>query len=620
MQEHITHPEQAQVKTERMTPFARAKYCAGSAAAAGGVAAVLGFGSGSLVLAAAGGIAGAVFSPEIRGVLVDHLPAPREATNRRSKLAWLLTGETPEEEPEDEVLDADNRLMELRAMPYADYLQTPEWQATRAHIFARDAHACRDCGAQHWLEVHHLTYERLGCEQDADLLTLCRECHQKRHPDKSAQGDAMDALQPRRGDAQLLPPSHGSLRAPSSSSFFTFSDVLRKGFVPSLEKIYLATLEDGADVFASSTQLCHVALAGATRGGKGHIKRSLMAQLAYAGAEIYLLDPKYTRWDLESVDPTGRPCPEDWTPYDRFLQNDPTELIPVRKKYQVIGTYLQAANVELDRRLERYGNSKPVGRPIFLFLDELPDIVDNIPDVQTVLKRILRLGAGVGMNVVCLSQDFLVKTLFPQSGGGAVRDCYRTVLYVGGDATTANVLLDMPAREVPENELGKGRVMIRCDVVRPAAKAKSPYVDNAALYHLLGPSTYTQPAEEDEDQVAAYLVSPLQPRETPQPRPYRVQKMPERAPEPRVAPVARSKAHKVYAVEGSPYARKQARLDGLRAMPVSEQGDRRIPALQEVKDTFLDQKPSKRDIQRRFRLTDYQAYELYKQLNPKAVG
>lgn len=437
-----------------VTPFDRAKYAVGSAAGVGGVAAVIGLGSGSIVLAVAAGIGAAVFSPEIRGVLVDHLPAPQGASSRGAKWRWLLTGEVEQgdEEPEDQ-------------------------------------------------------------------------------PEASREDDAMEALQPRphltptlQVDRVATPPGR-SLRTPSSS-FFTFSDVLRRGFVPSLDRIYLATLEDGTDVFVSSTQLCHVALAGATRGGKGHIKRSLMAQLAYAGAELYLLDPNYTRWDRESVDPTGRLCPEDWTPYDRFLQNDPTELIPVRKKYQVIGTYLQAANVELDRRLERYGNSMPVGRPIFIFLDELPDIVDNIPDVQVILKKLLRQGAKVGVNVVCLSQDFLVKTLFPQSGGGAVRDCYRTVLYVGGDATTANVLLDMPAREVPENELGKGRVMLRCDVVRPAAKARSPYVDNEALYRLLGPSTYTPPTDEDDSQPSAYLLSPQTRLVAPEPP---------RPPEPRTA-------------------------------------------------------------------------------------
>jgi hypothetical protein len=28
-----------------------------------------------------------------------------------------------------------------------------------------------------WLEVHHLTYERVGCERDDDLVALCCYCH-----------------------------------------------------------------------------------------------------------------------------------------------------------------------------------------------------------------------------------------------------------------------------------------------------------------------------------------------------------------------------------------------------------------------------------------------------------
>lgn len=308
----------------------------------------------------------------------------------------------------------------------------------------------------------------------------------------------MEALQPK-PRAQLAPPTlgKGSLRAPASRSFFTLSDVLAKGFRPSLQKIYLATLDDGTDVFVPATKLCHGALAGLTRGGKGHMKRSLMAQLCFAGAEVYLLDPHYTQYDRESEDPTGRPCPEDWTPYNAYLQNDPSEQIPVIQKYQVIGGYLQAAKQELDRRLERYGRSLSVGRPVFIFIDELPAIVDNVPEAPGYLKSILREGAKVGVYVVALSQDFLVKTLFPNEGG-AVRDCFRTVLYVGGDAQTARILLDMPAKDVPENRLGKGRVMLRCDTVRPAQEARVPYVDNEALCTLLGPSTYVEPDEEDE--------------------------------------------------------------------------------------------------------------------------
>ena len=376
-----------------------------------------------------------------------------------------------------------DRLTQLATMPYQDYLQAPEWIARAKRIRARDGHTCQDCGRSDVpLDVHHLTYERRGHELDEDLITLCRTCHDARH------GKPEPAAMSR---PQLAPPVQAALRAGvGARSYFTFSEVLASGFVPSLQHIYLMTLVDGTQVFLPTSKMCHVALAGLTRGGKSHLIRLLMAQLCKAGAEVYHLDPHYTPYDLEAYDPAGRPCPEDWTPFLPYLANDPRELVPVEQKYQIIAHYLRGAKRMVDERMVLRGQSRPVGAPVFLFLDEVPAIVDNIPEAPGYLKSILREGAKVGVNVVTAAQDFLVKTLFPNEGG-AVRDCYRTVLYVGGDPTTAKTLLDMAAKDVPENRLGKGRVMGRCDVVRPAQEARVPYVDNEALYTLLGPSTYT---------------------------------------------------------------------------------------------------------------------------------
>ena len=43
--------------------------------------------------------------------------------------------------------------------------------------------------------------------------------------------------------------------------------------------------------------------------------------------------------------------------------------------------------------------------------------------------------------------------------------------------------------------------------------------------------------------------------------------------------------------------------------------EQRIPTLQEVIDAFPDQLPSKRDIMKRFGITDHQAYKLYQELD-----
>lgn len=66
-------------------------------------------------------------------------------------------------------------------LPYSDYLKTEYWQNRRARALLRGEHKCRVCAATTGLEVHHNTYERLGHERDADLIVLCRNCHQLFH-------------------------------------------------------------------------------------------------------------------------------------------------------------------------------------------------------------------------------------------------------------------------------------------------------------------------------------------------------------------------------------------------------------------------------------------------------
>lgn len=63
---------------------------------------------------------------------------------------------------------------------YRRYYESEEWHRTRDRILDRDKNLCRSCGkiATH---VHHMTYERLGKENDYDLISLCNECHKEVH-------------------------------------------------------------------------------------------------------------------------------------------------------------------------------------------------------------------------------------------------------------------------------------------------------------------------------------------------------------------------------------------------------------------------------------------------------
>jgi hypothetical protein len=71
---------------------------------------------------------------------------------------------------------------ELAAMPYHDYLQTPEWRDRRRQAISAAGHCCERCGIYDVpLDVHHLTYARRGNEHPDDLMVLCRPCHSSAH-------------------------------------------------------------------------------------------------------------------------------------------------------------------------------------------------------------------------------------------------------------------------------------------------------------------------------------------------------------------------------------------------------------------------------------------------------
>lgn len=67
-------------------------------------------------------------------------------------------------------------------MKYKPYISSPRWRNNPARLAELKASGfrCRLCYASEdeaELQVHHRTYERLGCELAGDLLTLCKDCH-----------------------------------------------------------------------------------------------------------------------------------------------------------------------------------------------------------------------------------------------------------------------------------------------------------------------------------------------------------------------------------------------------------------------------------------------------------
>lgn len=273
---------------------------------------------------------------------------------------------------------------------------------------------------------------------------------------------------------------------PATRSFI-FSQLLAQGFMPSRNKIYLARTPDGTPITCPVSSFVHIALAGATRHGKTSIIRQLLSQLIYANCDCVLIDPHFTQYDIE-ID-------EDWTPFVPHLKVPPQTFC----QYSEIEKWLEhAATRMLDSRRKRRATQQPVGKDLFIFIDEYPAITAEIPAVQGHVSKLLREGGKYKIHLVLASQDFQVKTLF-KDVGGSIRDCLGTVFYVGGDKVSVDALLNKPSfyDDSVENSLGKGRIIVKCAPSidqKILAQATTPYTDNKAIYALVGESTYTPPS------------------------------------------------------------------------------------------------------------------------------
>lgn len=65
----------------------------------------------------------------------------------------------------------------MQTKSYSEYMRSPQWKRKRYQVLTYWGHKCGMCYKPGKLQVHHRTYERLGCELITDLIPLCEECH-----------------------------------------------------------------------------------------------------------------------------------------------------------------------------------------------------------------------------------------------------------------------------------------------------------------------------------------------------------------------------------------------------------------------------------------------------------
>jgi hypothetical protein len=72
-------------------------------------------------------------------------------------------------------------LRDLGFATYAEYLRSRHWRRFRVEYKKARPWQCAICHDSDRLELHHVTYERLGQERLDDVRPLCQVCHSTLH-------------------------------------------------------------------------------------------------------------------------------------------------------------------------------------------------------------------------------------------------------------------------------------------------------------------------------------------------------------------------------------------------------------------------------------------------------
>jgi hypothetical protein len=68
-----------------------------------------------------------------------------------------------------------------RSPEYEAVMRSGGWRRRRRQAIRRAGRRCEQCGERGPLDVHHVTYDRLGREAPGDVIALCPTCHARTH-------------------------------------------------------------------------------------------------------------------------------------------------------------------------------------------------------------------------------------------------------------------------------------------------------------------------------------------------------------------------------------------------------------------------------------------------------
>src|SRR6266516_200410 len=252
--------------------------------------------------------------------------------------------------------------------------------------------------------------------------------------------------------------------------------------------VYFGDSESGA-IAIPLNAMYHVIDVSSSGKGKSNRFRLAMMQMVNH-CETYYINPL-----AANVKPvTDSREVEVWKPiYDRLANKRPIkEGSEIKEMMTSLVEEIKQRNDQEDHQDFSWQN-----RPIFDFIDELPEVFDRCPDALKMLDKIGRMGRQFCVCCWVASQTAHVNDIGLSTAAQAQ---FKTRIYGGGDKTSSDRMMKGSVPKDTERILqsnGAGLTLMLADGMEGLSFVRAPLVTNEALFHY-----FRLPAFHKEDWIS----------------------------------------------------------------------------------------------------------------------
>ena len=204
-----------------------------------------------------------------------------------------------------------------------------------------------------------------------------------------------------------------------------------------------------------------------------------MMQAVKKGCRTYFISPAAN--DVKALKKTDLRKIEVWQPLFQRLEEQP------KKSGEEIQDLLSRLVKEIGVRHQREHQHDTTweDEPIYVFIDEMPEVVSRCPTAPECIDTIGRLGRQYKIFACVATQDGLVQTIKQSTGAQAN---YKTRIYGGGDKISATRIMKSKVNDDKEIALqsnGAGLTLMLAEGLVAPTFVRAPLVTNEALFSYL---------------------------------------------------------------------------------------------------------------------------------------